>query len=349
MSARSRAAERLSVPVGATPGAVTSHFLVELPRTGFVPSSDSVAALNSLVGLGLPVESESRPSLREEVEEFARQYWVLVPGERMKAWLTLCTRSPDDPTANRLLTLQSGLELPGTPFPDTKIEHIAAIARELYVLPPRERAIRRNEWLLANTKRHGELIATAAAMKKDHPAFAALDPDLITRLTPQFHVALFADAATTLPLPERPYSPPKPIPYPSLKSPSFIPKIKRAPIRARTMPRRDKAFLALALSMVFVAFYVFLKFGENGTSSSPGYYSVPSTNSDQMYNVLESPGTITQGNVNKAMDYYYFTDAEVTAFKEYDSGLRKYMPPRYTDWKIAGLPAANERRAKSHP
>jgi hypothetical protein len=347
--ARSRAAELLNVPVEATPAKVASLFLFELPRTDFVPPSDSVAALNSLVGLGLPVDSESRPTLREEVEEFAQRYWELIPADRLATWLTLCTRSPDDPTANRLLALQSGLELPGTPFPDTKIEHLASIARELYVLLPRERAIHRNEWLLANGKRHGELIAVASAMKKDHPAFAALDPDLFARLTPQFQVALFAEAATTSPLPERPYSPPKPVVYPALKTPPVKLKAKRTPKRARPLINGDRGILLMVVFMIVLAFQAFKILMGSTTPSTQDPIVMPRMDTEDSNKERKS----SKWNIDSP--FYLFNEAQVKACKQYEEDLKTkssaQTPPHWPDWVKAGKPEANVivPRSKSQP
>ncbi|HEV3438683.1 MAG TPA: hypothetical protein VG122_15060, partial [Gemmata sp.] len=214
MDARFRAAEVLNVPVDTTAGAATRAFMAGLPIIDFVPTGESVAALNTLVGLAVPTDADNASlTLREEVEEFARRYWSLAPEDRLAAWLALNARSLDDSIATRLLTLEAGLKLPGTPFPDSATERIVAIVRELYVLPHRERAIRRNEWLLANAARHKESIAIAATIQKNQPAFAALDPVLFARLSPKFDARVFANAATASPLPERSQSPSEPIVY----------------------------------------------------------------------------------------------------------------------------------------
>jgi hypothetical protein len=350
---RSRAAEVLKVPVEAAPGAATSVFLAELPKNDFVPPCNSVATLNSIAGLGLPVDAVSTPTLREEVEEFARRYWESVPADRLAVWLTLCTRSPDDPTANRLLTLQAGLELPGTPFPDSKIEQVAAIARELYVLPPRERAIRRNQWLLANAARHNELVATAAAIKKDFSTLAALDPDLFSRLTPQFHVALFAEAATASPLAERPYIPPKPISPPPAKPAPLRPKIKYSPKSARPIPNRDKAVGFIVIMMLFLAGKAFLLLMDPHSSTSQTPYYVPPKNPDNPFNGPRLPKSPPQGSLDKTGPVHYFTEMQVLAFQKYEEdvilGLNPQAPVRYSDWVKQGKPPAFDFRAKSQP
>ncbi len=344
VEARTRAAEALNVPVRTTPGAATSAFLSELPKTDFVPPTHSVAALNSLMGLGLAIDADNNSTLQKEVEEFAQRYWELTPVDRLAEWLTFCTRSPDDPTANRLLVLKAGLELPGTPFPDSPIEQIAAIARELYVLPPRDRAIRRNEWLLANASSSKGLIATAAAIKKNHPAIAALDPDLITRLTSNFNLALFTEAATTSPLPERPYSPSKPLVFPAPKTPHLKLKAKRTPTSTRPFFTLNRVVGSMVFVVMFLALFKLLVLHP---SSNEYQRQTPFMNSENLIEKLESP----KGNVDKSGDYYYFNETEVKACQNYAEGHIAEAPPRYSDWVSAGKPAAYVyvRRAKSQP
>src|SRR5579871_6832784 len=101
----SRAAKVLDIPVDATASDATSTFLARLPAADLAPSGEIVAALNTLAGLAVPSDAEGRPALSKEVEEFAHRYWSLAPADRLAAWLTLSTRSPDDLTADWLLYL----------------------------------------------------------------------------------------------------------------------------------------------------------------------------------------------------------------------------------------------------
>ncbi len=341
VDARSRAAEVLSVPVDTTAGAATRAFLAGLPTTDFVPSGESVAALNTLVGLAVPTDGDNASlTLREEVEEFARRYWSLAPEDRLAAWLALNARSPDDSTATRLLTLEAGLKLPGTPFPDSAAERIVAIARELYVLPPRERAIRRNEWLLANAAIHKESIAIAAGIRKNQSAFAALDPVLFARLSKQFDARVFANAATASPLPERSHSPSEPIVYhsptPRLATPT--PKHSESP--------EGKAIVWIVGALLVMVFHVaYSKTGSNSTTT-PKPFSEPSYSPDNR-SILDSSST---SFVPSSGSKHYFTAAQVKECQEYEKrAIIDPVPLHYPAWVLAGKPKAYENTYEKQP
>jgi hypothetical protein len=332
VDARSRAAEVLSVPVDTTAGAATRAFLAGLPTTDFVPSGESVAALNTLVGLAIPTDADNASlTLREEVEEFARRYWSLAPEDRLTAWLALNARSPDDSTATRLLTLEAGLKLPGTPFLDSAAERIVAIARELYVLPHRERAIRRNEWLLANAARHKELIAIAATLQKSQAAFAALDPVLFARLSPQFDARVFANAATASPLPERSHSPSEPIVY--------HPPIPR---QETPNPRHSGSFngWTLAIGAVLSLAFRVLFLPPDGTTTTPKPFSAPPSSPEYRYPIPDSSKTPLMPNSGSRN---YFTPAQVEQCLEFEKkGMKDPVPLHYPAWVLACKPKAYE-------
>jgi hypothetical protein len=339
MDARSRAAEVLSVPVGTNAEDAIRAFLAGLPTTDFVPSSESVAALNTLVGLAVPTDADNASlTIREEVEEFARRYWSLAPEDRLAAWLTLNARSPDDSTATRLLTLETGLKLPGTPFPDSAAERIVAIARELYILPPRERAIRRNEWLLANAAIHKESIAIAATIQKNQSAFAVLDPVLFARLSSQFDARVFANAATASPLPERAHSPSEPIVYhsptPRLATPT-PPITQNSGVSGKSL---------LYIIAVVLAGARVLSMSLSSSSSDPKPLSVPSYLPDNRY---------SEPNVSQKLprpSNYYFTPAQVKECQEYETrGMKDPVPLHYPAWALAGRPRAYENTYEKQP
>jgi len=342
--ARSSAAVVPALPVGSTARASINAFLAELPNSHFVPKYNRVEALNSLLGLGLPAKSESSTSLRQEVEEFAKHYWQLTPADRLAAWLTLSTRSPDDQTAHRLLGLQAGLELPSTPFPDSSLEKIAAIARELYVLPPRERAIRRNGWLLKNASRQMELLTFAVSLQAHRPIYATLDPELFARLTPQFNFRLFAEAATVSTLPEKAYAPTKPPAAPSPKPRPYMPRPKSLPPSEKTSTKGDRMIGFVVVFMIFMAFRVFSSLVGSPSSSNQNQYNTPTnkpefrTNESDRKNILDS---INERN--------WFTKQEIEAFKDYEKGTRTGSPPNYTDWVNAGKPRPYENYNKYPP
>lgn len=339
VDARSRAAELLKVPVEATAEKVTSAFLVELTNAAFVPSSKSVASVNTLLGMGLPVDAENRLALSEEVEEFAERYWTLAPADRLAAWLALSTRSPDDLTANRLLTLQAGLDQAITPYVDSSVEKIAAITRELYVLPPRERAIRRNEWLLANSRRHRDLILSAAEIHENNPGLAALDPTLFARLTPAFNANLFAEAATASIFPEKPFSTPKPIEHPAPLLPAspaskyVLPKLMASARQLGSVAGR----ILIAIISVLIWKTLF-PMGGNNSPNNPPYYP-KSQLPDLSYKIPESYLTPKKSN-GDSLSRMIFMPEEVEAFKAFDKGNSKPMPNNYRVWVLMGKPEA---------
>lgn len=205
---RERAADVLGAPVGASAAEVAAAFLGGLPAVGFVPTAARVAALNTLAGTNAPEGDGS--GLSAEVEEFARRFWSLAPAERGTVWARLSRRAEGGPSAARLLDLRAGLDVPADPVSDPTAEEVAALARELFVLPPGARAVRRNGWLLANADRHAELVRGAAALARQRPALTALDPVLAARLTRAFDAAAFAEAANAEPLPQLPREPSRP-------------------------------------------------------------------------------------------------------------------------------------------
>jgi hypothetical protein len=339
--ARSSAAEVPSLPVGSKASASINAFLAELPNSNFVPKFNQVEALNSLLGLGLPVKSECFPPLREEVEEFAKRYWALTPADRLAAWLTLSTRSPDDQTANRLVSLQAGLELPGTPLSDASLEKIAAIARELYVLPSRERAIRRNGWLLKNASRQAELLTFAARLHSHHPIYATLDPELFTRLSPHFHFRLFAEAATAATLPEKPYASTKPPAAPTPKPKRYMPKPKPLPSAERTSRKGDWIIKLVVSFMIVMAIQTFIELARSPSSTNQNQYYTPTNKSD--FRINES----------NFQERIYYTEKEVAEFRDHETrsknGIRTDTPPKYYDWVSRGKPQAYEYLIKNPP
>jgi hypothetical protein len=332
---RIRAAAALNVSADLTAGEATTAFLAGLTQTDFVPEGNSVAALNTLAGLAIPVCSDSSPTLRDEVEEFAQRYWTMTPPDRLAIWLALSTRGPNDETAERLVTLQSGLEIPGSPLPNPEEERIAAIARLLYVLPPRERAIRRNVWLLANAVQHTELIEAADAIRKNHPTLVHLDSDLFERLGPRFNSGLFADTATTFPLPEAAYASPRPIIYP-------LPTHSKPPTKASNKPASSVYVILVCMGvMLLLAF----KFGSNTSSS---YDSSTKPRQVPSYQRYERETERTFKEMNRFSETWeshsvtVFTQSQVDAFEVYDRDRSTSAPPYYTDWVWAGKPKANE-------
>ncbi len=195
---RARWAELLSTRADAGPDAALSAFLRALPGDDFLPPPERAAAVNALAGASVPVgkDHDAEQLLRDEVAAFATNYWALPPAERLTAWSDLSRRATDERTAGRLLALEPGLEVGADPLADPGAEELAALVRELFVLPPRARSIRRNTWLAAHASNDGlwpQVLAAFAELCRVAPDRAALDPQLGVALGDGFdHVALTA-------------------------------------------------------------------------------------------------------------------------------------------------------------
>lgn len=198
---RARWAAALRVPESASADDALAALLRALPETEFVPPAERVAAANALAGTAAPVGRafDVEEALRDEVTGFAARFWSLAPPDRLVAWADLSRRGAD---AVRLRELEPGLDVAVSTLADPAAEELAALVRELFVLPPRARAIRRNQWLLEHAADADAWRAAHAALLRDAPALAALEPRLKQVLEPASRATLaeFAEGATAHPL-----------------------------------------------------------------------------------------------------------------------------------------------------
>jgi hypothetical protein len=190
--AAKRAAAALGVP-GNDPAAARAAFLRRLPAAGFVPPPEWRAAVRALTGRPAPGpgalpdagDAPDDDGPRAEVEAFAAAFWSLAPAERRARWQDLLDRcAGDPPLAARLRRLEGGVDLDAIP-PGSgrgRVQELASVLQELFVLRPAERAARRRERLGGLS---GPATAWAAAVRQlqvQYPAVASLDPPLIGRL-----------------------------------------------------------------------------------------------------------------------------------------------------------------------
>lgn len=201
-----RAAAALDVPADATPDAARAAFLRKLADADFAPPEGWVAAVNRLGGANVPLSpdavADAADAVRDEVDAFAAAFWSLTPEVRRATWSDLHARCPAGPTAAFLLHLEIGLSAPTAPLPDPATEELAAFARELFVLRPRPRAVRRGEWLSEHAAAGPALTAAARRIEVDVPALAVLDRPLFGRLSGKGGRTLAVPPSARVPTPE---------------------------------------------------------------------------------------------------------------------------------------------------
>jgi hypothetical protein len=195
---RAEWAEQLSVSADAAPDEAVAAFLRALPAEDFLPPAEKVAAVNALGGTGGPVGPDytTEQFLRSELDAFAVRYWTMEPAERLTAWAELSRRGAP---AARLRDLEPGLDVSVDPLPDPDADELAGVFRSLFVLPPRDRAIRRNTWLAEHAMDAFRWRGALSVLLREARAVPALDPRFAAALSPDFNLAAFNSGATVAP------------------------------------------------------------------------------------------------------------------------------------------------------
>ena len=196
---------------------------------------------------------------------------------------------------------------------DPSVTEVSALCRELFVLPRRARAIRRNEWLLANAERHTDFVRAAAELRRVSPATALLDPVLFSRLTPGFAVTEFVTGATA----ETLQAPPRELSEPTRAGFASQPSLDRSP-RSETQ-RTGFNPTWWIIGVVFFIIRVGVSISSSSTRPEPQPIQIPPPDWRQ---------TIRPD----------FSVSDLETFNRFDpeSGL---MPPLgYQRWILAGKP-----------
>ncbi len=348
-----RAAAVLDLPTDATTDAAAGVFLAALPND-FTPSSSRIAAVNVLVGSSIPFETQeeygSPVEPRELVDDFIRRFWLLDPKARTAEWVALSHCEEADPLRVRLRALQPGLELRSDPFAEPSVEEVARIVRELFLLPSRARAIRRNEWLLANVPRHAELVSAANHLHRHRPAMAELEPQLFARLSVGFNAKEFAAIATLrVPGSVQPVE---------LAKADFVKryedrKAEHDDLQRASLPGgagRKQADSGIPWNVVWVVI-VILGMVVRGISSSsssnrtPNYHPTdPPTSSFKVpsNNPIQNPTfpmTTSPNGSGDAQRKLFFTAGQIQRFNQYKINQTSMKPYQYDEWALAGSPS----------
>lgn len=195
------AARTLGVVPDCSPEAVRAAFLRAVRDDDFMPGPHIRDAFDVLRGRStlLPgswlleeVHWNENTRLRNAVEEFASFFFSTPVAERIKRWEELSAATLSKPGLHaRIKNLEPGLQLDLATVVDrsAEVEELARLACELFILPPKARAIRRQECLVelsARTKRSGvNWRAAARRIRRVYPDIAKLAPELfLALLTP---------------------------------------------------------------------------------------------------------------------------------------------------------------------
>lgn len=317
---QARAAAALGVSPDAGADAARAAFLRRLAADGFLPPEECVVGANLLAGASLPVgpdgTADAAARAREDVGAFAAGYWALAPAARKARWAELTAAAPDEPTRRRLAHLEGGLGIGVSVHPNPLVEEAAAAVRELYVLGPRDRAVRRAAWFAERSGRLEELRDASRRLQADAPRLAALDPDLFRRLTIGAGLELLPAIDSRAAEAER----------------NERAGRAAAEMFARTLnrPRPQTADTGGGWSWggVFVVVAVIGAILRAVSSSGsqtprPPEYSIPESRSlrvDKFYQPTE------------------FTEVQVAAFHHYEIDRKGVPPPWYDSWVRAGRP-----------
>jgi hypothetical protein len=170
------------LPGDGTPAEITAAFLRALPADQFVPPEEAAVAVNALAGTALPLsargEAVAASDLGAEVAGFAAAFWSLPPADRRPRWAGLSARCGDNHLRNQLTALQPGLDVEVKPHPDPTTEELAALVRELFVLPPHAQALRRVAWLAERADRYKAVVDCACRLIAENAATIHLNPVL---------------------------------------------------------------------------------------------------------------------------------------------------------------------------
>ncbi|QEL18007.1 hypothetical protein [Limnoglobus roseus] len=178
---RKQAAAALDVPADADEAAVRAAFFKKLAANNFVPPESGTAALNLLNHGKLPLSIEGQLEAgryeKADLEALMEKFWQFGPAHRAKLWGVLDRRCSDPAVRETLTRLKPGLDVTVVRREDWELDKMAQFIRESFLLPPRERSVKRMEWLAEQT--FGPTLAARAKWLRDNdPATTALDPHL---------------------------------------------------------------------------------------------------------------------------------------------------------------------------
>lgn len=307
-------ADLLALPADATAEDATSAFLRSMPDD-FLPAGEAVAAVSALAGAAVPAGRDFTADelLAAEVEAFAARYWSLDPVARLAAWSELSRRGAP---AGRLRELEPALDLAPPAMRDPAAEELAELFRALFVLPPRERAIRRNGWLVEHAADADKWRTALAAVVRTAPAVSALDPQLEAALGPDFPLVAFFTGATAAPRARASVADDMADFKTRMREYERTGGASPPGLTERAERAQSRFWWGLGAAVVVVIVIA----------------------------VVSSGGNSSRSSTNTPVLRMSFTAAEVAEFERYErdknAGRSTTQPSRYAAWVLSGRPAS---------
>lgn len=338
-----RAAAVLDVPLDAGAAVARAAFLRRVVADRFAPPEECVAAANALAGAALPLSPDGRSDAAEQaradVEAFAAAYWSLPPAERRARWAGLSALAGEAVARHRLAHLEAGLDVSAVPHDNPLVEEIAAAVRTLCVLGPRERAVRRAEWLSERADRMRDLADAARRLRADAPALTRLEPELARRLADGVPLAAVPGVNPGTAAVEN-----------AARAAREARRIREQVARTQSAASADDGWGVgrVALIGLFILSAVF----RAAFSSSGSHDPVPSHKPSPFIVPSYRPPTYTPaaGNMPPAPPFLsadtdvglLFTPEEVEAIRKYEQNPTGPAPPRYLLYRTIGGKAKYE-------
>lgn len=281
------------------------------------------------------------------VDEFASRYWSLTPSDRREQWDQLSSQPADLPTKAFLEHLKKGLDVGPVSAADPRAAELSAVARELFALRPRPRAVRRAAWLDTRDPQADWQAAVGALWATDNDA-AELDPQLVA----------FLDAPSPPPVSVESWGGPSSGGFAASQRYVRADRSSRYADRDNMSAQAGGSWLprlglaGVAVLVLGLARVIFGCAGGSTSSYSPSYspgYNAPQYKYEPPRYTPPTFQRFDPPKFERDLTKPEFSGIEISACERYEKTMSGGMPPRYPQWVAAGRPKAPPPRPYTPP